>query len=240
MKLFSKAGKQLRGGVALFAVALSAILGVTALVPTAALASDITDQAPAHHKTITDNGYDLGVDPWAPEWVAAVESEDTFCYVLPSWGYQFVVKPGAVNTVGEWALCQGPIPYVKGGTWLGIYKDSPNKALAWAFLEYCCLNSEAQQAYAAEYGEYVSLKSADAALAEGEGEEVLAGQNPFAFYNEQMEKLPADLMTAYDGTINNAFLAAAKNYATGAMSKDDAVAQFKADVANAYPELTIE
>ena len=191
-------------------------------------------------KTITDNGYDLGVDPWAPEWVAAVESEDTFCYVLPSWGYQFVVKPGAVNTVGEWALCQGPIPYVKGGTWLGIYKDSPNKALAWAFLEYCCLNSEAQQAYAAEYGEYVSLKSADAALAEGEGEEVLAGQNPFAFYNEQMEKLPADLMTAYDGTINNAFLAAAKNYATGAMSKDDAVAQFKADVANAYPELTIE
>ena len=55
-----------------------------------------------------------------------------------------------------------------------------------------------------------------------------------------MEKLPADLMTAYDGTINNAFLAAAKNYATGAMSKDDAVAQFKADVANAYPELTIE
>lgn len=35
-------------------------------------------------------------------------------------------------------------------------------------------------------------------------------------------------------------LAAAKNYATGAMSKDEAVAQFKADVANAYPELTIE
>ncbi|MDO4848628.1 MAG: FctA domain-containing protein [Coriobacteriia bacterium] len=45
-------------------MALSAILGATALVPTAALASDITDQAPAHHKTITDNGdgtYDLAL-----------------------------------------------------------------------------------------------------------------------------------------------------------------------------------
>ena len=191
-------------------------------------------------KTIADNGYDLNVDPWAPEWSAAVESDDTFCYVLPSWGYQFVVKPSADTTKGQWAMCQGPVPYVKGGTWLGIYKDSPNKDLAWAFLEYCCLNSEAQQAYAAEYGEYVSLKSADQALAAGEGEEVLGGQNPFAFYNQQMEKIPGDLMTAYDGTINTAFLSAAKSYATGVLTKDAALQQFKDDVANAYPELTID
>ena len=55
-----------------------------------------------------------------------------------------------------------------------------------------------------------------------------------------MEKLPSDLMTGYDGTISNAFLAATKNYATGVMTKDEAIAQFKADVANAYPDLTIE
>ncbi len=191
-------------------------------------------------KTITENDYDLGVDPWAPEWVAAVESTDTFCYVLPSWGYQFVVKPGASTTVGQWAMCEGPAPYVKGGTWLGIYKDSPNKDLAWAFLEYCCLNAEAQKAYAAEYAEYVSLKSADAALAEGEGEEVLAGQNPFAFYNDQMAKIPGDLMTGYDGTLNNAFLSATKEYANGNLSRDEAVAQFTADALNAYPELIVD
>ncbi len=191
-------------------------------------------------KTCVENGYDLGVDPWAPEWTAAVESDDTFCYVLPSWGYQFVVKPGADTTKGKWAMCQGPVPYVKGGTWLGIYKDSPNKELAWAFLSYCCLNSDAQQAYAAEYGEFVSLKSADEALAAGEGEEVLNGQNLFAFYNDQMAKLPADLMTAYDGTLNNAFLAVVKAYATGEMSKDDAIQMFKDDALNAYPELVIE
>ncbi len=191
-------------------------------------------------KTCVDNGYDLGVDPWAPEWTAAVESDDTFCYVLPSWGYQFVVKPSANTTKGEWAMCQGPVPYVKGGTWLGIYKDSPNKELAWAFLRYCCLDSEAQQTYAAEYGEFVSTKSADAALAQGAGEEVLGGQNPFAFYNEQMAKLPADLMTAYDGTLNNAFLAASKAYATGEMNREEALEQFKEDALNAYPELVIE
>ena len=47
-------------------------------------------------------------------------------------------------------------------------------------------------------------------------------------------------MTAYDGTINTAFLSAAKAYATGVLSKDDALQQFKDDVANAYPELTID
>lgn len=59
-------------------------------------------------KTISDNGYDLNVDPWAPEWSAAVESDDTFCYVLPTWGYQFVVKPAADKTKGQWVCAKVP------------------------------------------------------------------------------------------------------------------------------------
>jgi multiple sugar transport system substrate-binding protein len=190
-------------------------------------------------KIIVDNGYDTNSDPWSGEWIAAVESDDTFCYVLPTWGYQFVVKPSADTTIGKWALAEGPVPYVKGGTWLGIYKDSPNKDMAWAFMEYVCCNSEAQQEYAAEYGEYISLKSADEALATGEGEEVLGGQNLFAFFNGQMSKIPSDHMTAYDGQINTAFLSATKAYANGTLSKEEAIQQFKEDVATAYPEITV-
>ena len=37
-------------------------------------------------KTVHENGYDLGVDQWAPEWNAGVESDSLFCYILPSWG----------------------------------------------------------------------------------------------------------------------------------------------------------
>lgn len=191
-------------------------------------------------KTISKNKYDLNVDPWSPQWSAAVESKDTFCYVLPTWGYQFVVKPAAKTTKGKWALTEGPVPYVKGGTWLGIFKNSPKKDLAWAFMKYVTCNSEAQQAYASEYGEYVSLKSADQALAKGKGEEILGGQNLYEFFNKEMEKIPSDLMTSYDGQINTAFLSATKAYATGSLSKDAAIKQFKNDVKTAFSDLVIE
>lgn len=188
-------------------------------------------------KEIVSKGYDLSGGPWSPEWVAAVEADDVFCYVLPTWGYQFVVKPNAVKTAGQWGLAQGPVPYVKGGTWLGIYAKTPKKELAWKFMEYVTGNTEAQRSYASQYGEYVALKSVDEDLATGEGESVLAGQNLFAFYNDQMSKIPDHKMTGYDGQINNAFLSATKAYAEGSMDKAAAVAQFKADVANAYPDL---
>lgn len=191
-------------------------------------------------KTISKNKYDLNVDPWSPEWNAAVESKDTFCYVLPTWGYQSVVKPNAKTTKGQWALTEGAVPYVKGGTWLGIYKKCPKKDIAWAFLKYVTCNNKAQQAYASQYGEYMSLKSVDQALAKGQGEEVLGGQNLYEFFNKQMEKVPNDLMTNYDGQINNAFLSATKAYATGKLSKDAAVKQFKSDVKTAYSDLVIE
>ncbi len=61
MRLFGRIGKQMWGGVAVIAVALCALLGVTAFAPSAAYA-DIADKAPVHHKTIKANGdgtYDL-------------------------------------------------------------------------------------------------------------------------------------------------------------------------------------
>jgi ABC-type glycerol-3-phosphate transport system substrate-binding protein len=190
-------------------------------------------------KTIVDKGYDKNCDPWSGEWYAAVESADCFCYILPTWGYQFLIKPSAVTTSGQWAMCEAPVPYVKGGTWVGIYDGSTNKDLAWLFLQYCTLNEESVKAYASQYGEYVALKSVDEALAKEPGDAILGGQNLYEFYNGVMTKIPADLMTQYDGTLNNAFLSAVKSYVSGAMTKDEAIAQFKADALNAYPDLTV-
>lgn len=191
-------------------------------------------------KTISENGYDLNVSQWDPEWIAGIEGNNVFSYVLPTWGYSFVVKANAVDSKGKWGMCSGPNPYINGGTWLGISKDSENKEAAWEFMKYVTLNTDSLQEYAKQYGEYVALKSADEALAAGEGEETLAGQNQYGFYNQVMAQNPNVTITEYDGQINTAYKTAAKAYASGKISKDEALEQFKTDVASDYPELIIE
>jgi ABC-type glycerol-3-phosphate transport system substrate-binding protein len=190
-------------------------------------------------KSIITKGYDLGVDQWAPEWIAAVEAPDMFSYVLPSWGYQYVVKPGANTTSGKWAIAAPPVPYISGGSYLGIYKDTPNKEAAWKFLAYVTLNEESQYQYAKKSGDYVSLKAVNGRLAKEEGEAVLGGQNPYETYNNEMAGSFKKLNTIYDSQLNNAFISAVKAYA-GGKTKAQALEQFKADARNAFPELIVE
>lgn len=191
-------------------------------------------------KEISENKYDLNVSQWDPEWIAGVEGNNVFCYVLPTWGYSFVIKANAVESMGKWGMCSGPNPYINGGTWLGIAQDSKNKEAAWEFLKYVTLNSDALQEYAQQYGEFVALKSSNEKLAKGDGEENLAGQNLYEFYSQVMSQKPNVTITEYDGQINTAYKTAAKAYATGKLSKEEALKQFKDDVASDFPELIIE
>lgn len=190
-------------------------------------------------KTIIVNGYDLGVDQWAGEWVAAVESDDLFCYILPPWGYQYVVKPAAKNTIGKWAITTPATAYISGGSYLGIYEKTPHQEEAWKFFEYVLLNEDSLYAYAKNSGDFVVLKSVCDMLASGEGEAVLGGQNPNGIFIEEMGNEFRKLNTRYDSQMNDAFISAIKAYAAG-MTKDQAIAQFKNDVKTAFPEIIID
>lgn len=189
-------------------------------------------------KTIIANGYDLGVDQWASEWIAAVESDYLFSYMLPPWGYQYVVKPTADKTSGLWAITTPSTSYISGGSYLGIYENTPNKDAAWKFFEYVLLNEESLAEYAKNSGDFVVLKSVCEDLAKGEGEAVLGGQNPNGMYIEAMNNDFARLNTEYDSQLNDAFISAIKAYAAG-ITKDQALTQFKNDVKTAFPELII-
>ena len=191
-------------------------------------------------KECEENKYALNTVPWDGEWIAAVNDDTCFGYMLPTWGYQYVVKANAEATSGQWGLAMTPTSYVKGGTWMGIYSGSEEKEDAWKFIEYVNLNKEAQKEYAQETSEYMSLKEVDMELASESGDEMLGGQNLYEFYNLQMEQEVPDLITEYDGTINEHFLAATKMYTEGKSSKEEAIQQFKDDVKNAYPDLAVE
>lgn len=188
-------------------------------------------------KEISDNGYDLNADPWSPAWIAAVNGQDAFSYVLPTWGLQYVILPNAEATKGQWGLASGPIAYSKGGTWLGMWSGSKKKDLAWEFLKYVTVDEDSLTTYAKEHGEYVSNKAADASLASEPGNEVLGGQNHYQFYNSQMDKITTGLMTGMDQQINNAYLLSVEQYKSNKLTKEQAIEQFKKDVNTAYPDI---
>jgi multiple sugar transport system substrate-binding protein len=190
-------------------------------------------------KTIIGSGYDLGVDQWASEWIAAVESDDLFCYILPPWGYQYVVKPSAQKTIGKWAITTPSTPYISGGSYLGIYDKTPYPQEAWKFFSYVLLNEDSQYEYAKNSGDFVVLKSVCDKLAAGEGEEVLGGQNPNGIFIKEMQNEFRKLNTVYDSQLNDAFISAIKAYAAG-LSKVEAIAGFRKDVKTAFPEILVD
>ena len=191
-------------------------------------------------KEIHENGYSLNASPWDGEWFAGVNNDDTFGYVLPTWGYQFVVKPTAEKTTGKWGLTQMEVPYIKGGTWMGMFNGSEKKDAAWKFIEYVTMDEESLESYAKESGEFVSIKSVNEKLAKEEGDAVLDNQNSYEFFNKLMMQEIPDFITEYDGSINDMFLASTRAYVEGKLSLDDALKQFKADVKNAFADLVVE
>ena len=66
------------------------------------------------------------------------------------------------------------------------------------------------------------------------------GQNTFAFFNEEAQKIDASMVTEYDDSINNLLLEAVALYVEGVATKEDAIQSLKDDVANAFPNLIVE
>ncbi|MEJ2664913.1 MAG: extracellular solute-binding protein, partial [Spirochaetia bacterium] len=98
-------------------------------------------------KTMVDERLTADIGTWSPPWFENMnkKSPEFMCYILPTWGLRYVIQPNARDTMGDWGLCEGPAPYFWGGTWVGIYKDSKHKKLAWEFVKFMTLERDSQR-----------------------------------------------------------------------------------------------
>jgi len=205
---------------------------------------DYFDQA----KLIRDEGLDNKIAQWSPEWFAGMNG-NIFSYIMPTWGLFFVIDPtinpdepeeGVEYTSGDWAVTEGPAPYFWGGTWLGMYKDSEVKDLAWEFIKFITTDEDFLKWDAQEKGDYVAnLKVVDE-IVDDFSWESLGGQNHYAFFQKEAAKIDASKITKYDQEIQNMLLAAITAYVEETLTKDEAIAQFKTDVKTAFPEVSVD
>jgi ABC-type glycerol-3-phosphate transport system substrate-binding protein len=193
-------------------------------------------------KTMRDEQLTAEVGTWSPAWFENMNKAEpeVFGYILPTWGLHYVIKPNAKDTMGDWGLCKGPGSYFWGGTWMGIYKNSENKAIAWEFVKMFTLDEETLTWWATETGDFLGNAKVVEQIKNDFADELLAEQNHYLFFAAEASKVNGKLLAKYDLDIRNFLMGAINNYVEGTMTKDEAIEQFKADVMNAYPDIQVD
>lgn len=93
---------------------------------------------------------------WTDDWMYAGQKECCMGYFIPSWGfdnYGFGMTVTEGNTLGKWALCEGPSPYSWGGTMLAVNTatDNGNEALDFIYYSTIDVSGLIDSAYQASY-----------------------------------------------------------------------------------------
>ena len=152
---------------------------------------------------------------------------EVFSYFLPTWGLQYVLKPNAPGTAGDWAMIQGPSAYRWGGTWVGAYKGTKNVAAVKEFIRYVTTDDSFLEAWAKDSGDMVTNINVVNKIKNNYSEPYLGGQNHYAAFAEIAENVNGSLYQGSDEAIEAMFDEALYDFIEGEKSKSQALADFR-------------
>lgn len=190
-------------------------------------------------KVIYDEGYSLKSAMWSTEWTANMSSGDVFGYFGCTWFVQWSL---AEDSHGLWNVCQGPVSYHWGGSYMVITENCPNKELA-ALVVYtlCCDTDVMYDLYADDFDYPNNQESVANLIADGVGANpILDGQDPLVAWDAAAKEISLENATSYDATFNGYLDSAASTFWAEGQEVDDAIASIKEQVANAYSDIVIE
>lgn len=182
---------------------------------------------------------------WSEDWSAGFyEETPVFAYFGPLW---FVTssmcegEDGSVADNGGWAMTEGPQGFSWGGTWICAAEGTDNPTLVKEVILTLTANAEVQKEMASA-GISVNNSSVMNELADDDtiGVDALGGQNPFRVLSANAETITASKRSVYDAGCDEAFRSAMKTYFDGNATYEEAVESFQKNIAEKYPELSVE
>jgi len=195
------------------------------------------------------NDYHNDTQDWNEAWFADFKGEGAkgiFGYFGPAWLINYVMagnsggtKAGE-GTFGDWAVCEPPVGFFWGGTWVIANKDTKNKEAVGELINWITLDTSetglqyfwANGTLNGEGGTKDTVASG-VVMAKSNGTlEFLGGQNMFDVFVPANQFANGKNLTQYDETINRFFRDAVRLYTSGQITRDEAVAQFKQNVAD--------
>jgi ABC-type glycerol-3-phosphate transport system substrate-binding protein len=192
-------------------------------------------------KLLHDKRFEGRVGQWSEGWFAGMQGVlrdesgkgvEVFSYFLPTWGLHYVLKTNAPDTSGDWAMIPGPYPYRWGGTWIGAWKDTKQPEAARELIRYLTTDDGFLEAYALKSGDLVSNLTVVNKIKDTYSEPFLGGQNHYAEFAAMAMNVDGRMTQGTDQAIEGIFNEAVTAYLNGEKSKDQALADFRAQAAS--------
>ena len=148
--------------------------------------------------------------------------------------------PLPVVTFGDWAICESPVGFFWGGTWLLANKDTTHADAVHELIEWITLNAtEEGLQYMWANGTLDSKSTAKDCVASSvvmemsDGKvDLLGGQNMFDVFVPANRYANGKCLTQYDQTISGFWNEQVELYINGEKSRDQAIKDFKQNVAD--------
>jgi len=186
---------------------------------------------------------------WTDAWFADMKGEGAkgvFGYFGHAWLINYVMAdnsggsaPGE-GTYGDWAVCEPPVGFFWGGTWVlanaaSEKKEAVGEIINWITLDASEEGLQYHWANGTLHGEGGTKDSvaSGAVMAKSDGSlEFLGGQNMFDVFVPANAFANGKNLTQYDETINRFWRDSVRMYTSGQISREEAVEQFKQNVAD--------
>lgn len=198
-------------------------------------------------KKLKDNGYHNDTQDWQDAWFADMKGEgekEIFGFFGPAWLINYTMAPNCggetvgEGTYGDWAVCEPPIGFFWGGTWVLANTNSDKKEAVGDIIEWItldCTEDGLQYKWAngtlnGEGGTKDSVASGTVMAMSDGSVDFLGGQNMFDAFVPANQYAKGTNLTQYDETINTYWRDQVREYTAGNKSREQAIADFKQQV----------
>ena len=198
-------------------------------------------------KQLKDNGYHNDTQDWQDAWFADMKGEgekQIFGFFGPAWLISYTLAPNCggeavgEGTYGDWAICEPPIGFFWGGTWVLANKDTAKADAVGQIIQWITLDTSedglqykwANGTLNGEGGTKDAVASGTV-MAKSDGTlDFLGGQNMFDVFVPANQFANGKNLTQYDETINMYWRDQVREYTAGNKTREEALEGFKQQV----------
>lgn len=195
-------------------------------------------------KELKDKGYSNNTIDWQDEWYADMKGtgeKQILGYFGASWMINYVLdsinngtKPGE-GTYGDWAVCEPPVGFFWGGSWVYVNKDSKHKEAIADIIKWITLDSSengmqyrwANGTLFGDNGVLEAVASGTVMRSISATLEFLDNQNMFGVYERAARMAKGNNLTQYDEPISRYWREQVREYTEGNKTREQAVEDFK-------------